>query len=99
MIGLPLIGNEVISQSDQVVPLSVFKKICNLQDVNVWPVGSKGILSELKRVGSDVRVDPLSSDIDLLKSGGPSTSFLAFYHHEKEEEIKRVAGKYFHKIY
>ncbi|PAV27983.1 ATP-binding protein [Virgibacillus profundi] len=100
LIGLPLVGDEVVVQADDIAPLSIFKEICDLQDVMVWPVGSKGVLSELKRMYPGFyrsKITP-ASEIDLLKSGGPSTSFLITYPIESERRIKEIAGNYFNKL-
>lgn len=98
LIGLPLVGDEVISESDHIAPLSMCKVISALDDVIVWPVGSKGVLNELNRLfpGGDKITG--SSKIDLLKSGGPSTSFLVVYPSELEGEIMEIAGGYFNKL-
>ena len=34
--------------------------------------------------------------LDLLKSAGPATCFIVEY--EKEAELKRIAGSYFHEV-
>lgn len=96
LVGLPLVGNEVMSNPDKVAPLSLFHQLSLHEDVRVWPVGSKGVGHELERMHPGWIQSPLSENIDLHKSGGPSTSFLVGYPLEKEEEIKRFAGDYFH---
>jgi len=98
LIGLPLVGEEVLSQTDAVVPLSVFKKICTMGDVIVWPVGSKGVLHELERMMPGRGNIARSCGIDVLKSGGPSTSFLVAYPLKQESTIKEIAGNHFHKL-
>lgn len=98
LIGLPLVGDEVINAADKVVPLSICKQICELHDVSVWPVGSKGVYHELKRVCNEFDEQEIKTNIDLHKSGGPATSFLAFYPKEKSREIIEIAGKYLHHL-
>ncbi|MFD1851600.1 AIR synthase related protein [Oceanobacillus bengalensis] len=100
LIGLPLVGEEVISQADKIAPLSIFKEICSIQDVTVWPVGSKGVLHELERMipGLEKNGTTSSSKVDLIKSGGPSTSFLVAYPFKSEQRIKEIAGKHFYKL-
>lgn len=98
LIGLPLVGDEVVSHSDQVAPLSIFRKFFNLQDVDIWPVGSKGVLSELRRMIPNFDENAITCNIDLLKSGGPSTSFLAVYPPDKSKEIRAISGAFFHQL-
>lgn len=100
VIGLPLVGNEVIEQHEKVVPLSLFQKICNLKEVMVWPVGSKGILFELNQMFPNQRITPdrLRTMIDVLKSSGPATCFIVVYHPVQEEEIRQLTSEYFHSI-
>ena len=48
VIGSPLVGNEVLNKEGEVLPLSLFHWLCQLDHVVILPVGSKGILHELK---------------------------------------------------
>lgn len=97
LIGLPLVGDEVVSQADRVAPLSVFKAICKVTGVTVWPVGSKGILYELERMYPGIEKDRLTStsSVDLKKSGGPSTSFLVSYPSRLEQKIINLAEEHY----
>lgn len=94
LIGLPLVGDEVIIHKEKVAPLSLFYTFSQMEDVVVWPVGSKGVQYELKRMN----LSGWSEAIDLNKSGGPATSFLVGYPHKLEDEIKKKAGAYFHAL-
>lgn len=96
LIGMPLVGNEVLNQADEVAPLSLFYQISQLEDVVAWPVGSKGIGQELKRMGLEL-LEP-STKVNLQKSGGPATSFLVGYPEEQEKKIKKLAECYFHSL-
>lgn len=98
LIGLPLVGDEVLVHSESVAPLSVFYQISLLENVRVWPVGSKGVGHELQRVKPELFEEISSDGIDLYKSGGPATSFLVIYPREKEKEIRDLSGKYFHDL-
>ncbi|WP_156289609.1 ATP-binding protein [Oceanobacillus salinisoli] len=100
LIGLPLVGDEVVSQADMIAPLSIFKEICGVRGVTVWPVGSKGVLHELERMfpGFDKNRVTSSSKVDLIKSGGPSTSFLVAYPFRLERRIIEIAEKHFNKL-
>ncbi|WP_019156426.1 AIR synthase related protein [Robertmurraya massiliosenegalensis] len=94
LIGLPLVGNEVMVFAHQVAPLSLFYQLSLREDVTVWPVGSKGIAYELQRLN----LIKASRDIDFQKSGGPATSFLLLYRKEKESELAQLSGGYFHPL-
>lgn len=100
IIGKPLVGNEVIEQDGQIVPLPLFQKICRLEGAAVWPVGSKGILSELNRMVKNQTFlkDQVITDVDVVKSSGPSTCSIVFYQENVEVELKKLAGGYFHPV-
>jgi hypothetical protein len=101
LIGLPLVGEEVIIQEYDVVSLFVVKEICKMRDVQVWPVGSKGISHELKRMIPFLDKGKMKDAIkpNLEKSGGPSTSILVKYPMYKESELLELAGENFHRIW
>lgn len=94
LIGLPLVGHEVLEQADDVAPLSLFYQLSLREDVLLWPVGSKGVGHELQRL--NLMID--SHEIDFKKSGGPATSFLIMYPKGLEKEIAEIAGTYFHSL-
>jgi hypothetical protein len=94
LIGLPLVGNEVIDYAEKVAPLSLFYQMSLFEDAYLWPVGSKGVGHELERVG----IKGVSAEIDFQKSGGPATSFLVLYPSEREKDLKKLAGSYYHSL-
>ncbi|WP_040209547.1 AIR synthase related protein [Neobacillus jeddahensis] len=100
IVGLPLIGNEVVQQAHQVAPLSLFHKLCKEKKMIIWPVGSKGILYELNQIFPKLKwsKDMIVSDVDVCKSSGPSTCFIVAYHHELEEKLLKLAGEYLHPL-
>jgi hypothetical protein len=100
VIGIPLVGNEVIEQLDRVAPLSVFKEVSLLNEMLIWPVGSKGILYEMNQIFPNKKFsqDTIITDLDILKSSGPATCFITVYHHSQEELLKKIAGSYFHSV-
>jgi hypothetical protein len=99
IIGLPLVGNEVIEQEEQVVPLTIFHSMSKMNNIAIWPVGSKGILFELNQMFSNVHFtrEMVITDVDVLKSSGPATCFIVAYH-DNEERIKELAKGLFHPI-
>jgi hypothetical protein len=100
VIGWPLVGNEVVEHQERVVPLSIFDEVSRLRDVMVWPVGSKGILYELNQMFQDKSFTEGSfhTDVDILKSSGPATCFIVSYFDDREDEIKGLAGGFFHSV-
>jgi hypothetical protein len=100
VIGVPLVGNELVEREEEVVPLSLFKQICALPDVFTIPVGSKGILSELNGLFlNKVFTEPeIHTSLNLLKSSGPSTCFIAAYPEGKKDEVMALAGRYFYEL-
>jgi hypothetical protein len=100
VIGKPLVGNEVIDHAHEVVPLSTFRKVSNLQDIMVWPVGSKGILAELNQMfpSKEFTKELLGAELDVLKSSGPATCFIIAFEQNQEEAIKKIAAAFYHSI-
>jgi hypothetical protein len=100
VVGLPLVGNEVIEQKDDVVPLSIFQEVSMIQNALVWPVGSKGILYELNQMFPNDKLsqEMVVTSVDILKSAGPSTCFLAVVQPDQEETLKKITGSFFHSL-
>jgi hypothetical protein len=100
VIGSPLVGNEVITHSNQVVPLSIFQEVCKFEETMVWPVGSKGILYELNQMftNKEFTEDLLSTNLDVLKSSGPATCFIIAFEPNQEKALKKIAAQYYHSI-
>ncbi|WP_066253599.1 ATP-binding protein [Neobacillus drentensis] len=100
VIGRPLVGNEVIELKEDVVPLSVFQEVSKVNDVMIWPVGSKGILNEINQMFSNQEFsqEMIISNVDILKSAGPSTCFLTVFQSEQEETIQKITGSFYHSL-
>lgn len=100
VVGDPLVGQEVVEQAHEVVPLSLFEKLVSQKDLAVWPVGSKGIRRELiKMIGEKPFTNiQLARHVDLDKSAGPSTCFLVAYKFNREHAVKELAGKFFNPV-
>ncbi|WP_102272725.1 ATP-binding protein [Cytobacillus massiliigabonensis] len=100
VIGVPLVGNELVEREEEAAPLSLFKQICALPDVIAMPVGSKGILFELNGLFSNkvFAAHEIDTNLDLLKSSGPSTCFIVAYPVEKKDEVMAIAGRYFYEL-
>ncbi|WML27014.1 ATP-binding protein [Neobacillus sp. OS1-33] len=100
VVGMPLVGDEVIEKYDDVVPLSVFQEVSKVNDVMIWPVGSKGILNEINQMfpNQEFSQEMIISNVDILKSAGPSTCFLTVFRSEQEETIQKVTGSFYHSL-
>ncbi len=91
VIGKPLVGEKVIEQSSSVLPLEMFKSLSLFEGVYLWPVGSKGIRTELEQIFyKDIKV---SSELDLHASAGPSTCTIVSYPINREDTIHSICGE------
>ena len=100
VIGSPLVGNEVLEQEKDVIPLSLFHELCQLEDVVIVPVGSKGILYELKNMLNDPSIvgDRLICDVDVMKTAGPATCVLITFKPDLEPLLQEKYGHLYHSI-
>ena len=76
VIGSPLVGEkEVLNKDREVLPLSLFQELCQLGDVVILPVGSKGVFHELKVMlgEEELSASSFTCEVDLTKTSGPST--------------------------
>ncbi|MGM7701570.1 ATP-binding protein [Pseudalkalibacillus sp. Hm43] len=96
VIGKPLVGQGVMDHSSFVIPLEMFKSLSALEDVYLWPVGSKGIQAELEQIfHKDFKVN---SELDLHASAGPSTCTIVSYPINHEEEIHSKCRELFYPL-
>ncbi|WP_144549915.1 ATP-binding protein [Bacillus sp. X1(2014)] len=100
VVGLPLVGDEVIEQNDQIAPLSIFKEVSKIKDIMLWPVGSKGILFELNQMffNEELTKERIVTTVDIIKSAGPSTCFMAVFQPDQEEILRKITGDLFHTL-
>ncbi|WP_353893882.1 AIR synthase related protein [Proteinivorax hydrogeniformans] len=77
VMGKPKVGEEVLGDSKEVLSIPSLKKIVAKPFVHeVLPVGSKGILHEIKQIAALKDLNYVldeNSSLDLTKSAGPST--------------------------
>jgi len=84
VIGLPLVGEEVLHNKDNVVSLEEVLVLSKSDNVSrIIPIGSKGINDRAEKV---LGFTFESAMIDLYKSAGPSTCLLVEYESYKELE-------------
>jgi hypothetical protein len=100
VIGSPLVGEEVLNKESEVLPLSLFQYLCQLDDVAILPVGSKGILYELEvMLGEKELLDvAIKCEVDLRKTSGPSTCILIAFPPALESTIQKQASKLYHPL-
>ncbi|NQD65827.1 ATP-binding protein [Bacillus haikouensis] len=101
VIGAPLTGNQVLEKREMAAPLSLFTKCCRHSAIlDLIPVGSKGILEELRELTGDasLTVKNVECPLDILVSGGPSTCFLVKFRKEEEGKVREFAGGYYHSL-
>ena len=97
IIGLPMVGNEVVNNPDKALDIEDFEKLFHCDFIKeMLPVGSRGIECELndllKYNGLNFKYESNLS-IDLKKSGGPSTSCIVTLSKDNLEEIKSIIKK------
>jgi len=100
VIGLPLVGNEVIELNDQVAPLAIFHEVSLIKGAMLWPVGSKGILYELNQMYPNEMItqERVVTTVDIIKSAGPSTCFIVCFQPDQEEIIRKITGELLYTI-
>jgi hypothetical protein len=98
VIGLPLVGEDVLYKQEFVAPLSLFKWFSEFGEITLLPVGSKGILYELQNFLPQISNCAIHTTVDIHASSGPSTCFLISYPASLEAEIKAKAGFLFNAI-
>jgi selenophosphate synthetase-related protein len=82
-VGLPCFGDQVLpaEKEGKIAETTDLQKILNLSFIHeVIPVGSTGILHELETISQDAKLNYKIMEqtaIDIYKSAGPSTVFLA----------------------
>lgn len=94
--GLPLVGNEVLEQPENVAQLQPIFEAWQEEIVQqVWPVGSKGLQAEFSRLFGENKVECL---LDINKTAGPCTVILLGIHSDKEEQAQDIFTRNFEKL-
>ncbi|WP_433596310.1 hypothetical protein [Lysinibacillus xylanilyticus] len=94
--GLPLVGNEVLAQPEDVAQLQpIFEAWKEGMVQQVWPVGSKGLQAEFTRLFGEQQV---KSSLDVEKTAGPCAVVLLGIHPEKEQIPQKNFPRNFEKL-
>lgn len=98
LLGYPLVGSEVLNSKD----ILTLKDYINISDckeiIEAIPVGSRGIKYELGILEevSGLKVEArYPENIDVLKSGGPSTCCIVVYNKDETLAIRNLTDKPF----
>lgn len=96
-VGLPLVGEEVISHQEEIADLLNLQQLLKFKGVHeIIPVGSRGLAYEASILagmsGLKLNLEP-ACGIDLYKSAGPATTLLAAISTDKLEEVKAIIAK------
>ena len=96
--GTPLVGNEVRERADEIASVAlIYEAMKNGIVQRIWPVGSRGILEEVRLLtgNKEVRVETV---LDTMKSAGPSTVVLLAIPEVKIEEAEALFGAHLNKL-
>lgn len=93
VVGLPKVGDEVLEDKNEVMDISKLIKLKKKGYIGeILPVGSKGVLYELNEMSNSNNINFILEDninIDLNKSGGPSTCVILSIEYDKYEELNK----------
>lgn len=103
VVGMPLVGEDVISKEELVLPLPIFKNLLSQQGIfEMIPIGSKGINSEWYMLCHRNQLPwkklVATSAVNLTESSGPATCVLISYDPDWEDQIKAKTSHYFHHL-
>ena len=102
LVGLPMVGNEVLDNPDKILDIDDFEKLFHCEYIKeMLPVGSRGVETELNDLlnynGLTFNYEKNLS-IDLKKSGGPSSSCILTINKEDLYKVKNIVKKPIHII-
>lgn len=77
LIGIPLVGNDVVNNPDKIMSITDYESLYLSEKINeILPIGSRGISAELDELCEYNNLSfkyEKNITVDLKKSGGPST--------------------------
>ncbi|WMJ78252.1 MULTISPECIES: selenophosphate synthase [unclassified Sedimentibacter] len=102
LIGLPLVGNDVVNNPDKILDIDDFEKLYLCKHIKeMLPIGSRGTGAELADLCEYNNLKIKYSDnicINLKQSGGPSCSCIVTADKQHADEIKNLINKPFNLI-
>ncbi|MFJ7839279.1 hypothetical protein ACIQXG_07355 [Lysinibacillus sphaericus] len=94
--GLPLVGNEVLAQPEDVAQLQPIYQAWREEIVQqLWPVGSQGLQAEFLRLFGQQQI---KSSLDVGKTAGPCAVILLGINPEKEQLAQKIFTRNFEKL-
>jgi len=94
--GLPLVGNEILTQPEDVAQLEPIVQAWKEGIVQqIWPVGSKGLQAEFTRLFGEQQV---KSSLDVEKTAGPCAVVLLGIDPKKEQLVQKYFPRNFEKL-
>ncbi len=97
LLGLPLVGNEVVNNPDKILDISDYENLYLSDFIHeILPIGSKGISSELKDLCSYNNLNfkyDLNISVDITKSAGPSCCCLVTINSDDIKKIENLISK------
>lgn len=96
--GTPLVGQEVMDRADEVASVKCIHEAIESGIVQrIWPVGSRGILQEVRALTNDPLAQ-VGSVLDVEKTAGPSTVVLVAVEAGQVGKVKEVFGEYLNEL-
>lgn len=97
LIGLPLVGNEVVNNPDKILDIADYENLYLCDFINeILPIGSRGISSELKGLCEYNNLNFKYTDniiADVNKSAGPSCCCLVTLHNSNIQKLEKLVNK------
>lgn len=96
--GTPLVGDEVRNRVNEIASVALIHKAMKDGIVHqIWPVGSSGILQEVRLLtgSKEVRIETI---LDPMKSAGPSTVVLLAIPETKNKKAEALFGVHLNKL-
>jgi len=97
LVGIPLVGNDVINNPDKILDITDFESLYLCDEIKeILPIGSRGISSELKGLCEYSNLSFKYDDnisVDINKSGGPSTCAIITINITNMEIIKTLTSR------
>lgn len=97
LMGLPMVGSEVLNNPDKILDIDDFEKLFLCDYIKeMLPVGSRGIeyeLNELLKCNSLEFTYENNTTIDFKKSGGPSCSCIVTVSNKDLEKVNKIIEK------
>lgn len=90
--GKPLVGEEIVKNLEGVASIKKIRQAFDEKVIrNIWPVGSKGILHEVRHLMENETIQ-IATSLDIYKTAGPSTAVLVEIPTNRVKEAAALFG-------